>query len=168
MGNVHRSGWLALVTLALLLAGCTNTVADTGAAATPTVPASGITITTDRVQYTSTERLNVTVTNHSSADIYAYDTQAGCSILSLEQLVNGQWGALQTPVARCPLGRPAMPVRVAAGATYHASIGAGYLNPNVGSFPVGTYRLALHYSPSPTLEAGGTTVYSAPFTVVNG
>ncbi len=125
-----------------------------------------VSITTNRTAYGPDDAIVVTVQNRLPTPIYAMDTQASCSILALQHQGNGSWQPSQ--VAQCPQKRPARPVKIEAGATYTATITAGYPGMARLSFPAGSYRLVLTYSTSPdgipTANAGGT-VTSSPFSV---
>ena len=135
--------------ISLLFMGCgtmSNTNTSTSATATP---GSGqVVITTDHTTYSPSDAIVVTVKNTRSTPIYAMDTLSSCSILSLEQQVNGAWQASQ--VAQCPIKRPARPVKIDAGATYTATITAGYPGLQQRTFPVGSYQLVLSYTTSPS------------------
>jgi hypothetical protein len=94
------------------------------------------------------------------------DTQASCSILSLQHQASGAWQPSQ--VAQCPQKRPARPVKIEAGGTYTATITAGYPGMARLSFPTGSYRLVLTYTTSPDgipSANGGGIVTSSPFSV---
>jgi hypothetical protein len=155
----------------VLLNGCGVTGSEVASTVTtsPGTNAGGpVSIATDHAHYAPNAVIYVTVTNHTSASIYAYDTQASCSILSLEvRQSDGSFAGAS--VARCPLGRPARPVTIASGGVYSASIQAGFPGLINTTFPAGTYRLALTYGPSAaaTLRGKGTTIYSATFTVAD-
>lgn len=166
---------LLAIAVGALLAGCGGVGAtDTGGTATPntsapTRTAGPLVIATDHSIYSPTEAIHVTVTNQLSEAIYAFDTQASCSVLSLQISQNGQWVHANT--ARCPLGRVARPVQIAPGASYTATITAGYagIPSSAGSyFTPGQYRLVLsYYTKSPASGASQPTLtYSATLTVV--
>jgi hypothetical protein len=119
-----------------------------------------VSIATDHSSYASTESVHVTVTNHLPVPITAYDTRASCSILDLQVLVGGNWQV--SSAARCALGRIAMPVHIASGASYTATIKAGNgVATSTSGFPNGHYRLVLHYSTSST-----STPTPTPTTIV--
>lgn len=130
-----------------------------------------VVISTDHSSYATNERMYVTVTNHLPMDIYAFDHGASCSILGLERQVNGQWQSAYSQ-AGCPLKRPDMQVRIAAGHSYTATIQAG--EPGWGpvyyqaTFSPGLYRLVLGYSTvapkSPAAFVQSSTVSSATLT----
>lgn len=167
----RRGIWLlgAPLLLALALAGCGNltggTSVNTSAATLTTGP---ITIATDHSAYAPTDAMQITIQNNQPAAIYAYDTQASCSVLTLEVQKNGQWVA--SNALHCPLGRAAMAVKIAPGAKYTASVGARVMSiGQSASLPAGTYRLALSYYDAPLSGASNaptaTTIYSATLTV---
>jgi hypothetical protein len=106
-----------------------------------------VNITTDRATYAPDGAIVVSIRNTLSTPIYAMDTQASCSILSLQYQAGGAWQ--QSQVAQCPQKRPARMVKIDAGGTYTASITAGYPGLRQLPFPTGSYRLMLIYSTSP-------------------
>ena len=133
-------------------------------------------ITTDHSIYAPADLIQVTLNNGLATALYVADHQASCSIFALQQQSNGVWQALPKSLAGCPLGMPTQIIKIAAGATYQASIRAAYLHQGDGVFPTGNYRLLLHYTTiPPNLDAGappptdGTptviTAISATFTV---
>ena len=156
--------------LLLLLVACGNTSGsdtqasdNTNSGTQSSGPAS---IATDHSIYKPSDRIQATVLNTLSTPIYALDTQASCSILSLEMRVNGTWQA--SSVARCSLGRPAMVVKLDAGKTETAMIQASSPVMKDAVFPAGTYRLVLNYSTSGSATntlANLTTIYSETFSV---
>jgi hypothetical protein len=125
---------------------------------------SGIVISLDHATYASDAGIHVSVKNGLATAIYTTDTHASCSIFTLQVQVNGAWQG--SNAAPCPLGRIAAPVRIAADATYTATIHAGEIKS--GTFPAGVYRLALAYSTSPDAVPGidgGAVAYSPTFQV---
>ena len=154
---------ISLIVSGLVLLGCARAAGSGSASASA---GRAIRVTTDRAEYAPNDAVAVTVRNTLATAIYAMDTQASCSILSLHALVNGVWQPSQ--MAPCPQKRPARPVKIDAGATYTATITAGY--PGVQSllFPVGSYRLVLTYTTSPDAFASphaSVTVTSSPIQV---
>jgi hypothetical protein len=159
--------WLGLIggSFIILLAGCS---AVTGASGdNPGTLTSGpVSIATDHTTYTPTQGIHVTIKNQSGKAIYALDTRASCTILSLQQQVKGAWQGAN--VARCPLGRIARQVMIGNGQTYTATIQAGEPAVKNAAFPGGTYRLVLAYATSAGESASPallTTIYSATLTV---
>jgi len=167
---------LLAIALGALLAGCGGVGADSTASGTatpntsaPTSTAGPIVIASDHSTYSPTDALHITITNQLSAAIYAFDTQASCSVLSLQVSQGGQW--VPADVARCPLGRAAHPVAIAPGVAYTATITAGTKGlPSANDyFTPGQYRLVLsYYTASPTTGGASnpTHTYSATLTVV--
>jgi hypothetical protein len=174
MRREQCAGALAALALVVWLAGCgraaggaTPSAAATYANTSPPTQAGGaVRLTTDHTSYRPNEPIHVTVTNTLDQSIYALDTRASCSILGLEWQVGGAWQPAES--ARCPLGRMALVVEIAPGATYQTTISAGYPGLRAANFPAGTYRLVLNYS-SAKLGLGetgaGTILYSASFTI---
>lgn len=168
----------ALVLVAALFAGCGALTSPNGSsppAPTPTGNATGATssgtsivIATDHAAYAPTDSIRITITNHLSSAIWAYDQQASCTIVNLQQQVNGVWQNVTGNVAGCPLGSLTIPVAIQPGATYQGGVRAGYLRQGDAGFALGTYRLVLdYYTSRPVLASGtpGTAVYSASLTV---
>lgn len=155
--------------LILLLAACGDASgaysSDTNTS--PSTRTSGpVSISTDHSVYKATDLIQVTVLNALSTPVYALDTRASCSILDLEMQNNGTWQA--SSVARCPLGRPAMLVKLVSGKAYTATIEASSTVMKDAVFPTGMYRLVLNYSTTGSLASlmsNPTTVYSDLFSV---
>ena len=155
--------------ISLVVSGLFLIVSAQGAgngSASPSAGGGSIRVTTNRADYAPNDAIAVTVRNTLSTAIYAVDTQASCSILALDYLVNGVWQPSQ--VAQCPQKRPARSVKIDAGATYTATITAGYPGLQQLPFPAGSYRLVLTYTTSPDAFSsphGGVTVTSSPIQV---
>lgn len=155
---------ISLVVSGLFLIGCASAAGNGGAS--PAAGGGSIRVTTNRADYAPDDAIAVTVRNTLSTAIYALDTQASCSILSLQQQVNGSWQLSQ--VAPCPQKRPARPIKIDAGAAYTATITAGYPGMQQRPFPLGSYRLALTYATSPDAlpsPHASVTVTSSPIQV---
>ena len=162
--------WLlgAAMLLALALAGCGDLSAGTGAnTSAPTATTGPVTIATDHSAYAPADTMKVTIVNHLAQAIYAFDTQASCSILSLEVQQAGKWAG--SSALHCPLGRAAMMVKIEPGATYTASLGARVTSIGKNhALPNGSYRLVLRYYtslPSGANQVAATTINSATLTV---
>jgi len=167
----HRF-WFALWSSSLLLLTACGNASSTDSSNTSTNTSPGtqtsgpVSIATNHTVYGPTDPIQVTVLNKLSTPIYALDTQASCSILGLEVQVNAAWQA--SSVARCPLGRPAMVVKLDIGKAYTITIQAGSPVMQNAAFPSGTYRLLLNYSTTgsgTSILSNPTTVYSMPFSV---
>lgn len=162
--NYWHFGGSILTVLLFAFAGCGST-STSGSNGTST--SGPVSIRTDHSTYTPDGSIQVSVINTLSSSIFAYDTRASCSILDLQIQGNGAWQA--TNVARCFLGRPAMPVEIPAGKTYSATIQAGSPGISQANFPVGNYRFVLNYatSASSLSQQNTTTIYSATFSVAS-
>ena len=170
---MRRMAFLSFVVcaVALSLAGCGVSSANGAQApqpgASPTTDTGGVvSITTDQTQYQPDATIHVTVTNHLSTPIAAYDTRSGCSILDLQRLVSGQWQTVAE--ARCAMGRPARQVVIQPGATYSAAIYGGLSQKSPVLLPGGSYRLMLAYQSTEAGMGAGVLVYSAQLTVLGG
>jgi hypothetical protein len=157
---------LALLTLALT--GCGGPAGASGGANGPTLTTGPVTIATDHSAYANSDSIKVTIANHRSTPIYAYDTKASCSILSLEVQQGGQW--LPANALHCPLGRVALAVKIDAGGAYQTTIGATIMTIGAATpLADGTYRLALEYFDAPfgasATPPTSTVIYSATLTV---
>lgn len=162
--------WLlgAAIPLALALAGCGGatggSVVNTSA---PTITTGPVTIATDHSAYAPTDTMKVTIQNHLAEAVYAFDTQASCSILSLEVQQAGKWAP--SDALHCPLGRAARVVKIEPGGTYTASVGGRVLSiGKSGGLPDGSYRLVLRYfnaPPSGATQPASFTINSATLTV---
>ena len=174
--GMHKRRMLAFIALwacALLAAGCGLTsMGNASASNPPTITSGPVTIATDHTTYGPNDTIHVTVVNHLSTAIAAFDTRASCSILALQVQRNGNWQ--QAEAAPCPLGRVARLVTIPAGGSYTADITAGFPGMRAGSFANGQYRLVLAYypsgpsgTPSPA-SASATTITSATLSVAGG
>lgn len=159
-------------TLALLLVGCGATVVSNSgcqntAGSAPTINQGLVTIATNHASYATTGSIVATVTNKTDQPIFTYNHKASCTVLAVQQEMNGEWVAPSQFIAGCAQETPTGLVQLAPGKPYTASVHAGYLRDV--SWPVGTYRLALTYfnSSSDATKSGGTTIYSQPLTFVN-
>ncbi|MBO0784364.1 MAG: hypothetical protein J2P37_36640, partial [Ktedonobacteraceae bacterium] len=102
-------------------------------------------ITTDQSNYRPGAPIKVSVVNNQQVPIYAFDTKAGCSILSLNMKVNGGWQEVQT--RPCALDRDPAVVKIDPGQTYSATIS----DDKSGFLAAGSYRLVLTYALSPNM-----------------
>jgi len=156
-----------LVGIFLVTAGC-GVTSTTGGGQSSAPPAQGVTVQLDRTTYHGADGINVTVQNNLSVPIYAHDTAASCSILILQEQVNGVWQG--SVAAQCPLKRPAKIVKIDPGSAYTATITASYPGLAMSVFPAGTYQLVLPYAMTsdalPT--SAGATMLTSPAFTVNG
>src|SRR6266568_216912 len=114
--------WFTLLSSSLLLAlaACSNASGTNTTSGTQT--SGPVSIATDHSTYAPTDSIQVTVLNTLAKPIYALDTQASCSILSLEININGKWQT--SSVAKCSLGRPAQVITLEPQKAYTATIQA--------------------------------------------
>jgi hypothetical protein len=163
--------WLlgAAIPLALALVGCGNMTGGTEVnTSAPTQTTGPVTIATDHSAYAPTDTMKVTIENHLTTAIYAYDTQASCSILRLEVQQNGKW--VPSDALHCPLGRATRAVMIEPGGTYSATLGVRVMSiGQANTLPPGTYRLVLNYYSAPLSGASQapapTVVPSATLTI---
>lgn len=154
--------------LLLLFAGCGATVAATSncpgvANSAPTINQGLVTIATDHADYATSAQVVATITNKTGQPIYTYNHKTSCTVLALEQQVNGEWVAPSKMLAGCAQGTPTGLVELAPNTPLTATLNAGYLR--TVPWPAGTYRLALTYYTSRTdIAQGGVTIYSQSFT----
>src|SRR6185312_9111131 len=138
---------ISFIGLSLILLGCGN--ASSTNEPDGTSSAGRAMVSTNQRIYLPSDAMVVMVHNALSTAIYAMDTQSSCSILSLQYQVNGAWYPSQ--VAQCPQKRRTRLVKIDAGATYTATITAGYPGWKQSTFPLGSYRLVLIYTTLPTI-----------------
>lgn len=159
-------GALVLVVLALVACGTglqltgahTITPADkTQTTGIPRTPRR-VTVLVDKVRYTPTDAIHVTIDNGLATTILAYNDFANCTMVKLERSLNGVW----VPQGRCILIEPTnRTVQVLPGTTT-----LDLRPPNGAAFSVGTYRVTFPYTTGTDPEAGPSAVaYSASFTV---
>lgn len=177
-----RNGMLVLAPLALLVAlglalsacGVSATTAQPGTTAASTqsisltpIPSAtagvaltvapirgAVTISLDKTHYRAGELALVTVTNGLAQNISTTDHKSGCSIVALEQQVNGSWQTVEP----CRLQTPTLMVELAKASVTEVKIGI----PNTPA----TYRVTLSYTGG-NGETGGPSgiVHSAEFTM---
>lgn len=144
-------GGVAILLLAtMLLAGCGHLTNAEGASAAgtpntsaPTITSGPVTIGTDHSAYNGADIMKVTITNHLTSVIYAYDSQASCSIVSLQVKQNGQW--IASNALPCMMGRVTMRVEIKAGEAYTFNVGGASQLGGGHGLADGTYRLVLRY-----------------------
>ncbi len=179
---LSRVGRLLPVALVLVLAACGVTTTSeqqpggtsgtpTAAAAStatpggtpvPSVPPTGaITLTTDHASYTTSGAIIVTLSNHRSTSVFAFDHQTSCTILTLQRQTASGWQA----VGGCAQGRMTVQVEIKAGASMSITIApsAGQIHP--APWPAGTYRAVLNYALQKQEMATGAMAASPMFTI---
>jgi hypothetical protein len=123
-------------------------------------PGPAVTLTTDRVAYTPSDAITVTLVNGHSASVFTTDHHTGCSIITLRQQAGSGW----RDVGGCRMGIATRIVEIPAGETKVVTLppGAGELRPM--PWPVGTYRAQVRYGLSRE-TLGDLAVESADFVV---
>jgi hypothetical protein len=135
-----------------------------------TTTSGPVVIATDHSVYAPTDVMHITITNHLTSTIYAYDHQASCSIVRLEVQQGSAWQAVPSTIAGCPIERPTIAVAITPGTEYQADVRAGYERQGDQSFSQGTYRVAFAYSDGPLQDAvvaPNMIIYSSSLTVNN-
>lgn len=180
------AGRLALLALALalvmLLAACGVTTSSPGgvsgggtptsaptpaatSAGTPrstTIPASEVTLRTDQTAYKASSTIIVTLTNHRSTSIFAFDHQTSCTILNLQRQTASGW----ENTGGCALGRVTQRIEIKAGATMKITLAPDAGQIRATPWPAGTYHAVLRYFlPGQDMGAAGTTVTTPTFTI---
>lgn len=176
----RETGLLATLAMALLLAACGVSATDLGGASsgTPTTtsassapsttpmsnqpPTSAVALSTDQTTYKMSSPINVTLTNHLSTSIFAYDHQTSCTILTLQRQTASGW----ENTGGCALGRMTLRVEIKAGATMKITLAPGAGQIRATPWPAGTYVAVLHYFlPGQDMGTAGTAASTPTFTV---
>ena len=128
--------------------------ASAGVALTVTPVHGVVTVSLDKAHYHSGDLAIVTVTNGLAQSISTTDHKSSCSIVQLEQQVNGSWQAVEP----CRLQTPTLVVDLAKGSVTEQKIG-------IPSTPA-TYRVTLSYTGGDEGTGGpGGIAHSAEFTM---
>lgn len=128
--------------------------ATAGAALTVAPVRGAVTISLDKTHYRAGELALVTVTNGLAQNISTTDHKSGCSIVALEQQVNGSWQTVEP----CHLQTPTLMVELAKASVTDVKIGI----PNIPAI----YRVTLSYTGGGEGAGGpGGVVHSAEFTM---
>lgn len=127
----------------------------TAGAASKVTPVPGVvTVSLDKAQYHSGALAIVAVANGLAQSISTTDHKSSCSIVQLEQQVNGSWQAVEP----CRLQTPTLVVELAQGSVIEQKIG-------IPSTPA-TYRVTLSYTGGDEGTGGpGGIAHSAEFTI---
>jgi hypothetical protein len=120
-------------------------------------PTQAVTLTTDRSSYSPSSAIKVTLINHRSTSIFAYDHQTSCTILSLQRQTNGGWQV----TGGCALGRVTQQIEIKAGETMQITLAPEMGQIHATPWPTGTYRIALQYGvPGQDIGVGSLVVTS--------
>jgi len=150
--TTSQPGTTAASTRSITLTPIPNATADAARTATPV--RGVVTIRLDKSRYHAGELALVTVTNGLAQSISTTNHKSSCSIVQLEQKVNGSWQAVDP----CHLQTPTLVVELAKGSVTELKIGI----PNTPA----TYRVTLSYTGGDEGTGGpGGIVHSAEFTM---
>jgi hypothetical protein len=132
----------------------------------PSQPARGpaqVTLGPDETHYPVSGTVTITVHNGTSRTIYTMAHFTGCSIISLERRIGGNW----QPVQLCADGYPhPVTMPIAPGGQVATQVAATTASSNAtggatAQWPAGTYRAVLTYVTSPDQSFGQGTVASS-------
>lgn len=162
-GGLRR--WLACVMMGLAillgLAACSSSTAKSIPA--PTATPGDITLVPDRVVYTPTEPVGITLKNNASKAYYAFDGRTACTFLDFQEYVPAKkaW-AFVNP---CTTGQPPQAFLIPAGASEPFTLAPGNAPTNPNQWQDGTYRVALTYNTQQDGKGTSQIVYSPGFVV---
>ncbi len=136
------------------------------AAASPQSSVVGhVTLTLNKTRYASEDPFLVTIHNGLNHAIWVQDQGSGCTSLTVEHNIGGEWDT----IGQCVLTRPARTVAIAAGASLSQRIDFAQGMDTGGGWPAGAYRVTLTYAVDQQAAApatnGGNTTQSAEFSV---
>lgn len=124
-----------------------------------------VTLTLNKSRYAPEEAFFVTIHNGLSRSIWVQDQQSGCTSLSVEHSVGGEWDG----IGQCVMARPARTISIAAGASLSQRIDFAQGMDTGGGWPAGAYRVTLTYAMDQQASASttniGNTAQSAEFLV---
>ncbi len=140
----------------------------TGGQAVPlhatSTPASGtatsgtVRVSVAQRQYTTSDTIDVVISNGLSMAIAASDHQSSCTVVTIQREVNGAWQNVES----CRLMTPTRLVEIQSGAMLTQQLAP----PSSSGWPAGTYRVAFRYSSGPEGTAGtGGVVYTTTFAI---
>lgn len=139
-------------------AGQTPTTSATSA------PQAQIVLSLGKAQYTTNERIQITITNHLATPIFLSAYYTSCSYISLQRQYQSGW-LIQ---GRC-LTAATHSVALQPGASVVQQLTPPVNNPKTAAqalWPAGTYRATLFYALTPDGDTShGTSVTSSPFVI---
>jgi hypothetical protein len=153
-----------VITVALIctsFAACASTSVHI-ATVLPTATHVSVALSTDFTDYHAGQAIGVTVSNAAPVAYFAIDTHSACTIVTLQELVRGQW----VSVMPCLTGQPPHVLVIASRSSVPYALAPGNASGNPNAWDPGTYRIALAYGArSDGLDANSHLVYSAGFFV---
>jgi hypothetical protein len=116
-------------------------------------------LSVDKSSYTPSSTIIVTLVNRGATNVITFDHQTGCTILTLQRQVSGDW----QPVGSCAMGRVTQQVTIPAGKTMQIKLtpGGGQIHPSL--WPTGTCRVVLRFASSQ--QGAATVVATMLFTI---
>lgn len=145
--------------------GATTTQAgQTPTAAETSTPAEQIVLTLGKTQYTTSERIQVTITNHLTTPIYLSAYYTSCTYISMQRQTQSGWLSLGRCLTLAPQSAALQP-----GASVVQQLTPPVNNPKMAAralWPTGTYRALLYYSLTPDSDTTqGASVTSSTFSI---
>lgn len=129
----------------------------------PSTAGDKVTLTLNKRNYGTNERISVTITNGLSKAITTMDHQSACTVVTLQMQVNNQWQT-RSP---CLLKTATRLITILAGSSITQSLTPGVTN----SWPNGLYRLVFNYNVGEHLVPTGgdvpafASILSSTFTI---
>ena len=150
------------IVLLSLLAGCK--LRDSSAIVQPTATKIAVEITLQNTRYGVSEPLGVLVKNTGSADVYALNGQAACTILQLQFYDTQKSGWVRIDLCRDSAQPQALVVHAGMSEPFTLAPGSS-ADPN--AWATGSYRIALSYSAKPDGTSAPQVAYSQGFTITS-
>jgi hypothetical protein len=144
---------LGAIAALILLVGCSSM--GGASESLPPGTAGPVTLSVDSTSHSTSDTIVVTLNNQSKQTIYYFDHQTNCTVIQLQQQVNGKWETM----SNCGLGRVSVLHQLNAGQQMTVTLDAPH-----GHWPTGTYRAALSYSTSKQSRPT-TFIYSEGFQI---
>jgi hypothetical protein len=121
-----------------------------------------VTLSLNAQQYSPDAPLLVTIHNGMQASIWVQNQRTGCTSITVERMIGGTW----QPTGGCALTRPPQTIEITTGSAVTQRIDFAQGMDTGAGWPVGTYRVKLHYAMSKsTIPDAGVQVQSSVFTI---
>lgn len=138
---------------------------STAAASSQSSVAGHVTLTLNKALYAPEDPFLVTIHNGLNHAIWVQDQRSGCTSLTVEHNIGGEWDT----VGQCVLTRPARTIAIAAGASLSQRIDFAQGMDTGSGWPAGTYRVTLAYAVGQQASTSATSsdnmAQSAAFSV---
>jgi hypothetical protein len=136
---------------------------QTGVTPTTAATSGPVTLALGKPRYALADTIEVTIHNGLHTPIFARNEHSDCTLVDLERWVNGTWQVEAPCVNMVP--KPTI-IQLAPDADLTQRLAPGQSDVSSGSWPIGTYRVALAYVMSAGQPFGQSTVaYSANFNI---